>query len=93
MQDTEQIVVNRRFGGFCLSEAALDLLVEEYGFKTTGYNEDGEYANPDADIVDGQGKVTSSPAVNGGILSLIKDRTWPGGEEVTGVMSSDEVDQ
>ncbi len=56
-EEAQQIVVNRRFGGFGLSEQALDILVEEYGYTTTNY-EDGEYADPDADIIDDAGHVT-----------------------------------
>lgn len=58
--------MNRCFGGFGLSDEALDMLVDEYGFTTTTY-EDGEYADPDADIIDDDGRVMHH-------YSLIDDR-------------------
>ncbi len=54
--EEQQIVVNRCFGGFGLSDEALDMLVEEHGYTTTTY-EDGEYADPDADIIDDDTRV------------------------------------
>jgi hypothetical protein len=53
-QTMQKVVINNKHGGFGLSEKALDRLVEEYGFETTDYD-DGEYRNPDADIIDGEG--------------------------------------
>jgi hypothetical protein len=56
--EIQKIVINRCFGGFGLSNAALDRLVEEHGYETTGYDDEGEHENPDADIIDGDGHVT-----------------------------------
>lgn len=47
-----KVVINRKFGGFGLSEKALDKLVEEHGFTVTGIDENGSYEDPDADIHD-----------------------------------------
>ncbi|UIP01728.1 hypothetical protein Hbl1158_16875 (plasmid) [Halobaculum sp. CBA1158] len=48
----QKVLVNRKFGGFRLSDAALDRLVREHGFTTTAYDSEGEYEAPDADIID-----------------------------------------
>ncbi len=66
-EETQQIVVNRRFGGFGLSEQALDILVEEYGYTKTDFDDDGDYVDPSAEIVDGDSGVMHH-------YSLIDDR-------------------
>lgn len=50
-----EVVINKRFEGFRLSEKALDKLVEEHGFTKTQYD-NGYYANEDAEIIDSRGQ-------------------------------------
>ena len=46
-----KVAINERHGGFGLSDKALRLLRDEYGWDVTGWD-DGDYADPDAPIVD-----------------------------------------
>lgn len=49
----QKIVINAKHGGFSLSDKALELLAEEYGWEITEYSEDDSgYKNPDAEIID-----------------------------------------
>lgn len=48
---TQRIVINRCFGGFGLSDAAYERLIE-LGMKSTTWKDGDSYENPDAEIVD-----------------------------------------
>jgi len=50
-----EVVINKRFGGFRLSEKALDKLADEHDFTKTKYD-DGNYADEDAEIIDSRGQ-------------------------------------
>lgn len=47
---TQEIVINDCHGGFALSQKALEILHEEYGWAVTHFTEDGSLADPDARI-------------------------------------------
>jgi hypothetical protein len=49
-----KVVINTRHGGFELSQKAIQKLIDEHGYEVTGVK-DGEYENPDADIVSDEG--------------------------------------
>jgi hypothetical protein len=50
-----KIVINTEHGGFQLSQKAIQKLIDEHGYEKTSVNEDGEYENPEADIVSDEG--------------------------------------
>ncbi len=50
-----KIVINEEQGGFQLSQKAIQKLIDEHGYEKTRVNEDGEYENPDAEIVSDEG--------------------------------------
>jgi hypothetical protein len=50
-----KIVINAEHGGFGLSQKAIQKLIDEHGYEKTKVNEDGEYEDPDAEIVSDEG--------------------------------------
>lgn len=50
-EDTQKVVINAKHGGFGLSDEAAEWLIEERDWTVTHF-EDGNYADPDADLVD-----------------------------------------
>jgi len=49
--DTQKVVINTRYGGFGISDAAAQWLCEKRGWETTRF-EDGHTADEDADLID-----------------------------------------
>jgi len=48
----ERIVINRCFGGFCFSDEGYEWLIAEKKWTVTTWNDEGEYTDPDAQIVE-----------------------------------------
>ena len=47
-----KVVINRCFGGFGISDVACKWLIKEKGWTVTGYDDEGELVNPDAQMCD-----------------------------------------
>jgi len=72
--DTQRVVVNHRFGGFGLSDEAATWLIENRDWSVTMWNEDGEFADPDADLCDRKAGPHGEDSTLGGRFRFIQGR-------------------